>query len=145
MTSAPASTRDRRSIARDGTPLFSARAVSRGNAVKGVSFDVFPGEVFALGGLVGSGRTEVARLALGVDRLEGGHFELDGKRIDVADEAEAVAKGIALVPGGAAGAGPDARPVGRLQHQRRLAHAAALDPRPAVLSRPASRAAAPSG
>jgi ribose transport system ATP-binding protein len=90
--------RSRGAIARDGTPLFSARAVSRGSAVKSVSFDVFPGEVFALGGLVGSGRTEVARLALGVDRLEGGHFELDGKKIHVSDEADAVDKGIALVP-----------------------------------------------
>lgn len=90
--------RGRQSIARDGTPLFSARTVSRGTAVKGVSFDVYPGEVFALGGLVGSGRTEVARLALGVDRLEGGHFEMNGKPIAIADEADAVGKGIALVP-----------------------------------------------
>ena len=90
--------RSPRAVKREGTPLFSARAVSRGSAVKGVSFDVFPGEVFALGGLVGSGRTEVARLALGVDRLEGGHFELEGKPLRVADEADAVAQGIALVP-----------------------------------------------
>ncbi len=90
--------RRRPAIARDRTPLFSARDVARGNAVKGVSFDVFPGEVFALGGLVGSGRTEVARLALGVDRLERGHFEMNGRRVEIADEADAVAKGIALVP-----------------------------------------------
>jgi ribose transport system ATP-binding protein/L-arabinose transport system ATP-binding protein len=85
-------------IRRDGTPIFSAKGVSRGNAVKGVSFDVFEGEILALGGLVGSGRTEVARLALGVDRIEGGHFEMHGKRLSIADEADAVSKGIALVP-----------------------------------------------
>ena len=90
--------RKRRGISRDGTPIFSARGVARGNAVKSVSFDVYPGEVFALGGLVGSGRTEVARLALGVDQLEGGHFEMNGKRLTVVDEADAVAKGLALVP-----------------------------------------------
>ena len=72
--------------------------MARGNAVKGVSFEVFPGEVFALGGLVGSGRTEIARLALGVDRLEAGHFEMHGKRLDILDEADAVSKGLALVP-----------------------------------------------
>ncbi len=90
--------RRRRAVPRDGTPIFAARGVARGNAVKGVSFEVYPGEVFALGGLVGSGRTEVARLAVGIDRLEAGHFEMNGERIEVADEADAVAKGLALVP-----------------------------------------------
>ncbi len=90
---------ERRHVAaREGTPVFAACGVARGNAVKGVSFEVFPGEVFALGGLVGSGRTEIARLALGVDRLEAGHFEMHGKRLDILDEADAVSKGLALVP-----------------------------------------------
>jgi ribose transport system ATP-binding protein/L-arabinose transport system ATP-binding protein len=90
--------RSRANIRRDKTPIFSARAVSRGTAVKDVSFDVFEGEILGLGGLVGAGRTEVARLALGVDRLESGHFELNGNPLTIADEADAVAKGIALVP-----------------------------------------------
>ncbi|MCB1501077.1 MAG: sugar ABC transporter ATP-binding protein [Bauldia sp.] len=90
--------RERRVVPRDGTPVFAARGVARGEAVKGVSFEVYPGEVFALGGLVGSGRTEVARLAIGADKLEAGHFEMNGARLDVADEAEAVSKGLALVP-----------------------------------------------
>ncbi|MBN9021387.1 MAG: sugar ABC transporter ATP-binding protein, partial [Rhizobiales bacterium] len=90
--------RERRVVPRDGTPVFAARGVARGHAVKGVSFAVYPGEVFALGGLVGSGRTEVARLAIGMDKLEAGHFEMNGKRLDVADEADAVSKGLALVP-----------------------------------------------
>lgn len=53
---------------------------------------------FALGGLVGSGRTEVARLAFGVDRLEGGHFEIAGKPVAIENETRAIALGIALVP-----------------------------------------------
>jgi ribose transport system ATP-binding protein/L-arabinose transport system ATP-binding protein len=85
-------------IRRDRTPIFSARGVARAPAVNGVSFDVFEGEILALGGLVGAGRTEVARLALGVDRIERGHFELKGERLSIADEADAVSKGIALVP-----------------------------------------------
>jgi ABC-type sugar transport system ATPase subunit len=90
--------RKRHVAPREGTPVFAARGVARGNAVKGVSFEVFPGEVFALGGLVGSGRTEIARLAIGVDRLEAGHFEMNGKRLDIVNEADAVSKGLALVP-----------------------------------------------
>jgi ABC-type sugar transport system ATPase subunit len=91
---------DRRRVAveRRGTPLFSARNVARGSAVKEVSFDLWRGEILGLGGLIGAGRTEVARLAFGVDRLEGGHFELEGGRIAIASETDAVAQGIALVP-----------------------------------------------
>jgi ribose transport system ATP-binding protein len=74
------------------------RDVAWREAVKEVSFDVFPGEVLALGGLVGAGRTELAHLAAGVRRPDAGHFELDGKRLAIANEAEAVEAGIALVP-----------------------------------------------
>jgi ABC-type sugar transport system ATPase subunit len=83
---------------RKGVPLFSARGVRRGSAVRGVSFDVFRGEILALGCLVGSGRTEVARLAFGVDRVQGGHFEIEGKRVAIDSEAQAIALGVALVP-----------------------------------------------
>ena len=83
---------------RSGVPLFSARGVRRGAAVKDASFDVFRGEILALGGLVGAGRTEVARLAFGVDRLQGGHFEVEGKPVSIESETQAIALGIALVP-----------------------------------------------
>lgn len=90
-------TRRHSEIDRTAVPLFSARSVSRGNAVKNVSFDVHSGEILGLGGLVGSGRTETARLAFGVDRLEGGHFELAGKPIRLASEQDAIRNGIAMV------------------------------------------------
>jgi ribose transport system ATP-binding protein len=89
----------RRTMAnRTEIPLFSARSVRRGAAVKNVSFDVFRGEILALGGLVGAGRTEVARLAFGADRLQGGHFEVEGKPVSIDNETKAIALGIALVP-----------------------------------------------
>ena len=72
--------------------------MARGAAVKGVSFDLYRGEILALGGLVGSGRTEVARLAFGVDRLQRGHFEMNGKRLTIGSETQAIELGVALVP-----------------------------------------------
>lgn len=90
--------RPRPVVVRTGTPLFSARSIGRGHAVKDVSFDLWRGEILGFGGLVGAGRTETARLAFGVDRLERGHFELDGQPLRIADEADAVKKGLALVP-----------------------------------------------
>ena len=83
---------------RSGVPVFAARDVRRGNAVKGVSFDVYRGEILGLGGLIGSGRTEVARLAFGVDRLESGHFEIEGQKVTIASEFQAIKQGVALVP-----------------------------------------------
>jgi ABC-type sugar transport system ATPase subunit len=90
--------RRKRTTDRTGASLFSAREVTRAPAVQAVSFDVFRGEILGLGGLVGSGRTEVARLAFGVDRLQSGHFEMDGKRLAIENETQAVKAGIALVP-----------------------------------------------
>jgi ribose transport system ATP-binding protein len=90
--------RRRISADKSGIPLFSVRDVARGVAVKGVSFDVYRGEILGLGGLVGSGRTEVARLAFGVDRLQRGHFEMSGKRLTIGSEHQAIELGIALVP-----------------------------------------------
>ena len=90
--------RERFAADRSGRPVFSVRDVAWRGAVKGVSFDVFPGEVLALGGLIGAGRTELAHLAAGVRRPDAGHFELDGRRLDLANEAGAIKAGIALVP-----------------------------------------------
>lgn len=90
--------RERFTADKSGKPIFSARDVAWRGAIKGVSLDVFPGEVLGLGGLIGAGRTELAHLAAGVQRPDAGHFELDGKRLDLANEAEAVEAGIALVP-----------------------------------------------
>ena len=52
--------------------LFRAAGLTTANRVREVSFDVRRGEVFGLGGVLGSGRTEVARAIFGVDRLTGG-------------------------------------------------------------------------
>jgi ABC-type sugar transport system ATPase subunit len=94
----PGEARRRVAVDRTGVPVFSARNVTRGKAVNEVSFDVFAGEILGLGGLVGAGRTEVANLAFGVDRLESGHFEMLGAPIAVENVRQAVDKGIALVP-----------------------------------------------
>jgi ABC-type sugar transport system ATPase subunit len=83
---------------RSKAPIFSARDVAWKGAVKGVSFDVYTGEVLALAGLVGAGRTELAHLAAGVRWPDRGHFLLGGDRLSVASEADAVEAGIALVP-----------------------------------------------
>jgi ribose transport system ATP-binding protein len=63
-----------------------------------VDLAVRSGEILGLAGLVGSGRTELARAVFGVDRPLGGSVRLDGKPIVVSSPRDAIAKGIYLVP-----------------------------------------------
>lgn len=81
-----------------GDVVLSVNSISRGAAVRDVSFDVRAGEVFALVGLEGSGRTEVARCIFGVDRIESGHVALHGERLRLHSVADGIAAGIGLVP-----------------------------------------------
>jgi rhamnose transport system ATP-binding protein len=63
-----------------------------------VSFEVRSGEIVALAGLVGAGRTEVARAIFGIDRWDAGAVEIDGRSLPPGSPTAAMAAGIALVP-----------------------------------------------
>jgi ribose transport system ATP-binding protein len=81
-----------------GDVLLELRDVRTGRRVNGVSFDVRAGEVLGLGGVLGSGRTEIARAIFGVDRLTGGEIRIGGQPVKFRSPADAVAAGVALVP-----------------------------------------------
>jgi ABC-type sugar transport system ATPase subunit len=81
----------------DGVAI-SARRVSRAPKVKGVSFDLKKGEVLGLGGLVGAGRSELARILFGADRPDSGEMTLDGKPFAPRSPAQAVKAGLGFVP-----------------------------------------------
>ena len=66
--------------------------------VHGISFQVRAGEVFGLAGLVGAGRTELARTLFGLTPADAGEIRLAGKRVTLHSPQEAVAHGIAYVP-----------------------------------------------
>ena len=61
------------------------------------SSDLRAGEVLGLGGLVGSGRTEIARVLFGIDQPSAGRIRLDGEEVSFADPAAAMAAGIVYV------------------------------------------------
>jgi ABC-type sugar transport system ATPase subunit len=81
----------------DGIAI-SARRISRAPRVRGVSFDLKKGEVLGLGGLVGAGRSELARILFGADRPDSGEMTLDGKPYAPRSPARAVKAGIGFVP-----------------------------------------------
>ena len=80
-----------------GPPRLVATDLRRGKAVRGVSLTVHRGEVLGLTGLVGAGRTEVARLIFGADRRDGGTVALDGKELAITKPADAIDHGICLI------------------------------------------------
>jgi rhamnose transport system ATP-binding protein len=66
--------------------------------VNNVSFEVRSGEIFGLGGLVGAGRTELARILFGLTPADSGEITLHGQRLTLRSPQAAVAHGIAYVP-----------------------------------------------
>ena len=70
-----------------------------------VSFDLHSGEILGLSGLVGAGRTELARAVFGIDRLNAGQVLLDGRPVHFSSAAEAVKSGVFLVPEDRKGSG----------------------------------------
>ena len=81
-----------------GDTVLQVRGLTRLGVFDGVSFEVRAGEIVALAGLVGAGRSEVVRAVFGVDRYDSGEVLVGGKRIPRGKPAAAMAAGIALVP-----------------------------------------------
>ena len=77
-----------------GEVILSVRDMSDGHRVRGCSFDLHSGEVLCLAGLVGSGRTELARLIYGADGRKTGTVALDGKTVEINRPIQAVDAGI---------------------------------------------------
>jgi len=79
-------------------PLLQARGLGRKGAVLPLDLDVRAGEVLGLAGLLGSGRTETARLLFGADRADSGEITLDGAPLRLRSPADALHAGIAFCP-----------------------------------------------
>ena len=81
-----------------GRVVLEVDSLSSEGEFEDVSFTVRAGEIVALAGLVGAGRTEVARAVFGVDRRSAGTVRLDGAQLPPGDPLAAMAAGVALVP-----------------------------------------------
>ncbi|AEY93301.1 sugar ABC transporter ATP-binding protein [Streptomyces olivaceoviridis] len=81
-----------------GDVALSVRRLTREGVFTDVSFEVRRGEIVGLAGLVGAGRTEVARAVFGVDRWDAGEVEVGGRRLTNGAPSAAMAAGLALVP-----------------------------------------------
>ncbi|AOK63737.1 sugar ABC transporter ATP-binding protein [Burkholderia ubonensis] len=79
-------------------PFLSMQQVGRRGMMSALDLDVRPGEIVGLAGLLGSGRTETARLAFAAERTDAGAIEIDGARKRLASPHDAVRHGIAYCP-----------------------------------------------
>ena len=66
--------------------------------VRNVSLKVRKGEIVALAGLVGSGRSEVAKAVFGLNRISGGTISVYGREVDIRTPGDAIRRGISFVP-----------------------------------------------
>jgi monosaccharide-transporting ATPase len=92
----PAARAGRKSAA--GAPLLQLRSVGRKGSVRPLDLDIARGEIVGVAGLLGSGRTELARLVFGLDRRDSGTFRIDGAGVELRGPADAVDCGFAFCP-----------------------------------------------
>ena len=81
-----------------GDLVLEARGLSRAGAFADVDLQLHAGEIVGLAGLVGAGRTEVARCIYGADRADAGTVEMGGRKVRLHGVTAGIAAGIALVP-----------------------------------------------
>jgi ribose transport system ATP-binding protein len=74
--------------------VLAVKGLRRGTAIKGVSFELRRGEILGLAGLMGAGRTEVARAIFGADPIDAGEISIHGKTVTVHSPQDAVGHGI---------------------------------------------------
>ncbi|KVE34646.1 sugar ABC transporter ATP-binding protein [Burkholderia sp. TSV86] len=79
-------------------PFLSMRGVARRGMLPPVDLDVRAGRILGLAGLLGSGRTETARLAFAAERADAGAIHIDGRPVKLASPRDAVRHGIAYCP-----------------------------------------------
>ncbi len=74
--------------------VLEVRNLNRGRVIRDVSFSVHRGEIVGIAGLVGAGRTEVARAVFGADPVDSGEVFIHGKRVRIQSPTDAVRNGI---------------------------------------------------
>ena len=81
-----------------GEEALRVEGLGRHGAFEGVSFALRRGEILGLAGLVGAGRTELARALLGVDRADRGHVVIGGHRMRPRSPRDTIHRGLGLLP-----------------------------------------------
>ena len=90
--------RDDRATDVTGPVLLEARGLGRRGQLNPVDVSLRAGEVVGVGGLLGSGRTELARLLFGLDHSDSGELHMSGERVRFDNPAQAIGRGLGMCP-----------------------------------------------
>jgi inositol transport system ATP-binding protein len=80
-----------------GDTVFRATGLSRALMFEDVDFEIRAGEIVGFAGLIGAGRSEVARAVFGLDPLDAGRVEVGGREMTLANPRKAIAAGVAML------------------------------------------------
>jgi ribose transport system ATP-binding protein len=80
-----------------GTEVLKVSELFHGNSIKNISFSLRRREVLGIIGLVGSGRTKIAKCIFGLDKIDSGEIFIEGQRVNIQSPKEAIAAGIGYV------------------------------------------------
>ncbi|NSW75647.1 MAG: sugar ABC transporter ATP-binding protein [Candidatus Atribacteria bacterium] len=78
--------------------IFEVRNLTRAGVIEDISFCLYAGEILGIGGLMGAGRTELARIIFGADPKDSGEIYLYGQKIDIRSPIDAIHAGIGYLP-----------------------------------------------
>lgn len=80
-----------------GESILSVQNLNKKGKFKDINFDVYAGEVLGIAGLMGAGRTEIARAIFGLDKYDSGEIRLKGNNIEIKSPEDAIKNGIGYV------------------------------------------------
>ena len=89
---------DYRKMVKPGSMALEAKGISRGNKLQNLTINVRKGEVVGLAGIVGAGRTELARVIFGVDSCDGGVIKVFGKTVSRPNPRKMISLGVGFIP-----------------------------------------------
>ena len=81
-----------------GKKILELKNINKSNILKDISFSLNKGEILGIGGLVGSGRTELAEVIFGKEKMDSGEMYIDNQSQKIKSPEDAIKKGIGLIP-----------------------------------------------
>ncbi|OQY34498.1 MAG: D-xylose ABC transporter ATP-binding protein [Spirochaetaceae bacterium 4572_59] len=78
--------------------ILEVHNLNQGSRLKDINFSLCRGEILGFAGLVGAGRTELARVIFGADQYDNGELIIDNKSVEIKKTSDAIAKGVVLIP-----------------------------------------------
>ncbi|WP_199478572.1 sugar ABC transporter ATP-binding protein [Peribacillus saganii] len=87
-----------RSYPHGSNPILEVKNLASGSRVNDISFKLYPGEILGIAGLMGSGRSEVARSIFGIDPIDSGEVFIKGEKQSIKNPTDAISAGLALIP-----------------------------------------------